>query len=452
MRTKSALWFAAIGLTPFAGFAASITTPPTLIIPNFDRALVGQLPGLEAGSYAARANDPSANWYNPAGLSRAERTSINASSSAYGWTSITANAGGQSIGQTTSGGVPQFFGVVIAAPILHTDKLRAGFSLTQETSWNPVLQEQVTSPLGGGTQRINYSIRDDLGVSLPALSIGYHDEGPWRFGATVGFASANYQGDEGVSEQQLSPTSQANLIRTTQISASSFSALVGLGAQYDISEHWKAGLSIRSPTLRLWGSSKINYESLNSSGGQTTDTNFYDDHAKFQYRLPLAANLGIAYISHGFEIEADLRYHAPVSTYTFLSSNQPISTSSNTGGAPTTSSQDFTAIQMAFRNVVDFAVGANFAISPSVRLHGGYYSSNSPVKDATNPIFRKIDLHGLTFGSSVTVKQVSGSLGLAYEFGTTDPFTVLNTLSGTPFDTTIHISTLKLLFALTIGF
>jgi hypothetical protein len=43
-------------------------------------------------------------------------------------------------------------------------------------------------------------------------------------------------------------------------------------------------------------------------------------------------------------------------------------------------------------------------------------------------------------------------LGAAYEWGTSDPFTVINTLTGTPFDTTVKVSTLKLLFALSIGF
>jgi long-subunit fatty acid transport protein len=264
--------------------------------------------------------------------------------------------------------------------------------------------------------------------------------------------STNYLNDEVVSEQVLSTTSQANQIRSSQVSASSVGALLGLGAQYDISEHWKTGLSIRSPSVRLWGSSKINYESLSSSGGQTSDSNFYDDSAFFRYRLPLAANLGIAYVKPGFEIEVDLRYHSAIGTYTMFSSNQAIATSTNAGGAPTTTDQPLSDIETSFRNVVNFAVGAKYSLSPSVDLHGGFYSSYSPVKDASNPVFRKIDLYGATFGSSVTVKNISGSLGAAYEFGSSDPFTVINALTGVPYDITVKVSTLKLLFALSIGF
>jgi hypothetical protein len=452
MKRKLAVVFTLFGLVSGKAFAAQISQPPTLILPNFDRTLVGQIQGLEAGAFVARANDSSSNWFNPAGLSRAERTSINASSSAYGWTSVTAQSGAQSVGQTTSSSVPSFFGVVIAAPILNTDKLRAGFSLTQETAWTPTLQEQISSPQGGGTQRLGYSIRDNFGVSLPAFSVGYHPGGRWRYGASLSLMSANYLNDEYVSDQLLSSTSQANQIRSSLVSASSVGMLLGLGVQYDISERWKAGLSIRTPSLRLWGSSKINSENLNSSGGQTTDTSFYDDSAYFRYRLPLAANLGIGYIGHGFEVEADLRYHSAVGTYTMFKSDQPIVTSSNSGGAPTTSSQSFSDIETSFRNVVNFAVGGKYTVSPSVDLHGGFYSSYSPVQDGSNPVFRKIDLYGATFGPSVTVRNVSGSLGAAYEWGTSDPFTVINTLTGTPFDTTVKVSTLKLLFALSIGF
>lgn len=445
-------WALASILTPGRGMAASISAPPTLILPNFDRTLVGQIQGLEAGAFTARASDSSSNWYNPAGLSRAERTSLNASSSAYGWTRVSADMGGQSVGETTTSAVPQFFGVVIASPIMHTNKLRVGFSLTQETAWTPVLQQQISNAIATGNQRVTYSIRDNFGVSLPGLAAGYHPEGPWRFGASLALVSTDYLNDEYASEQQLSTTSQANQIRSSQVSASSVGATIGLGAQYELSQNWRAGLMIRSPSLTLWGSSKINYESLTSTGGVTTDTNFYDPSARFRYRLPLAANFGIAYVAHGFEVEGDLRYHAPVSNYSVFSSDQPITTTSNSGGAPTTTSQDFSDIQVAFRNVVNFSIGGKYTLSPSVDLHGGFYSSYSPVKDQGNAVFRKIDLYGITFGSSVTVRNVSGSLGAAYEFGSSDPYTVINSLTGTPFVTTIHVSTLKLLFALTIGF
>lgn len=435
-----------------SGMAASINAPPTLILPNFDRSLVGQIQGLEAGAFTARANDSSANWYNPSGLSRAERTSLNASSSAYGWTKVSADTDGQSVGETTTSAVPQFFGLVIASPIMHTDRLRIGFSLTQETAWTPVLQQQISNAIASGNQRLAYSIRDNFGVSLPGLAAGYHPNGPWRFGASLSLVSTSYLSDEYASEQQLGSTSQANQIRSSQMSASSVGVTLGLGAQYEFSDHWRAGLMIRSPSLTLWGSSKINYESLTSTGGVTTDTNFYDPSARFRYRLPLAANLGIAYVAKGFEVEGDLRYHAPVSNYSIFSSDQSITTSTNSGGAPTTTSQDFSDIQVAFRNVVNFSVGGKYILSPSVDLHGGFYTSYSPLKDAGNPVFRKIDLYGFTFGSSVTVSRVSGSLGAAYEFGSSDPYTVINSLTGTPFVTSMHVSTLKLLFALTIGF
>jgi long-subunit fatty acid transport protein len=356
------------------------------------------------------------------------------------------------VGETTTSAVPQFFGVVIASPILHTDKLRLGFSLTQETAWTPVLQQQISNAIATGNQRLAYSIRDNFGVSLPGLSVGYHPNGPWRFGASLSLVSTDYLNDEYASEQQLGTSSQANQVRSSQVSASSAGVTVGLGAQYELSEHWKAGLMIRSPSLNLWGSSKLNYESLTSAGGVTTDTNFYDPSASFRYRLPLAANVGIAYVTNGFELEGDLRYHAPVSNYSVFKSDQPITTSSNSGGAPTTTSQDFSDIQVAFRNVVNFSVGGKYTLSPSVDLHAGFYTSYSPLKDPGNTVFRKIDLYGMTFGSSVTVRNVSGSIGAAYEFGSSDPYTVINSLTGAPFVTTIHVSTLKLLFALTIGF
>jgi hypothetical protein len=62
------LWL--LHLVALAGIAAAqdptISLPPTLILPNYDRVQIGQREGLEAGAFVARTDDASAAWYNPA--------------------------------------------------------------------------------------------------------------------------------------------------------------------------------------------------------------------------------------------------------------------------------------------------------------------------------------------------------------------------------------------------
>jgi len=61
----------ALALTCVAGAAAAQEVPttfsPKLVLSNYNRHPVGVMASVEGGAYAARANDASALWYNPAG-------------------------------------------------------------------------------------------------------------------------------------------------------------------------------------------------------------------------------------------------------------------------------------------------------------------------------------------------------------------------------------------------
>ena len=76
------LWTPAVA----AAQSLAIPIPKALIFPNYDNVLVGKNQALEGSTYIARADDASANFYNPAGLVVSEKTSLNASSTGYVWT------------------------------------------------------------------------------------------------------------------------------------------------------------------------------------------------------------------------------------------------------------------------------------------------------------------------------------------------------------------------------
>jgi hypothetical protein len=197
----------------------------------------------------------------------------------------------------------------------------------------------------------------------------------------------------------------------------------------------------------------LGIEALESSGGTTTDGSFYDDSAAFRYDTPFQANIGVAYLSKDFELEGDLIYHASKGPFTVFSSTAPlVITTSTGGGAPTTSSQALADHQITFRNVTNLAVGARYVVGPKFNLHAGFYTSFSPVKDPDELLFRKIDLYGGTFGASVTIGSLSGALGAAYETGTSDPFTITRGVTGTPFQTTLKVSSIRLVYALSFQF
>src|SRR6476620_2991819 len=59
------------------------TPPPNLVIANYNSTSVGPYGGLEGAAYVARIDDPSAAWFNPAGLARQATPQISGSAGVY---------------------------------------------------------------------------------------------------------------------------------------------------------------------------------------------------------------------------------------------------------------------------------------------------------------------------------------------------------------------------------
>ena len=78
---------AVICVLPVRSLAQSVdqvvTPPPNLVLANYDSVPVGPFGGLEGSAYAARVGDPSAAWFNPAGLSRQRTAQISGSGGVY---------------------------------------------------------------------------------------------------------------------------------------------------------------------------------------------------------------------------------------------------------------------------------------------------------------------------------------------------------------------------------
>ena len=66
-----------------------VTPPPNFVLSNYYSVPVGPFGGLEGAAYVARVSDPSAAWFNPAGLARQNAAQISGSAGVYQRTSIT---------------------------------------------------------------------------------------------------------------------------------------------------------------------------------------------------------------------------------------------------------------------------------------------------------------------------------------------------------------------------
>jgi len=82
----AALAFALISARARAQAAPALAFPPPLVSANTERSFPGLWEPLEAGAVLVRATDPSAIWYNPAGIVTEERSGLNANAPGYQFT------------------------------------------------------------------------------------------------------------------------------------------------------------------------------------------------------------------------------------------------------------------------------------------------------------------------------------------------------------------------------
>jgi hypothetical protein len=123
------------------------TPPPNLVLSNYESVPVGPFGGLEGDAYVARVGDPSAAWFNPAGLARQNTAQISGSAGVYQRTSITPNSLPNRGGSFQQ--LPNFVGFSFAP----RPNLTVGAALVTTNAWNQETDSELISPVTGGQPR-----------------------------------------------------------------------------------------------------------------------------------------------------------------------------------------------------------------------------------------------------------------------------------------------------------
>ena len=434
---------------------AEFTIPPNNLLPNYNRVSVGQREALEAGAYVARTDDALANWYNPAGLVQSEKTSLNASSNAYDLTKTTLNGIGQKSSGTRFSPVGGFVGIVVGAPIARSPNWRFGFGYTKPVAWSPSdLDGSFSLPAGGGTEAFGYTSSSSFGTVIPSLNGAYRLSPTFRVGVGVGYAITTLNQAQILSDRLVFPTAVTTGIQALSTDGSVSHLLLTAGAQWDLGSAFTVGALITSPGLRIGGSSKITYSNIVfQAGGAESDLAFRDTEAKFDYKIPLHATAGAAFRHSRGQVELDVRYYGAQDEYDLYSSDSTATQiTTDAAGAPTIGNPVFTPVVNRARSFVSFALGANFSLSPAVRLHAGVFSDPSPVSAPSQSTFRAVDITGVSGGVSLGSGRLSLSLGVSSSWGTTTERQVGPTLGGLAGTTDVSIKTFTGLYAVSFTF
>ncbi len=422
-RDGGRLALAAALLVPCAAlaqsFAVPVPVPKNIILPNYDNALVGQVEAVEGGAYLARTEDATASFYNPAGLAAANRTALTGSASGFVWSRLRSQALGQSTSKSRIENTPGYFAVVIGKPILKGDRLRLGFSITNAISWSPSAIDEVIEVPPASGQRLTYSSRVGFSTVVPTVSFGYKLTRTVRLGVGGGLSHTSFSDQETFSGNMPISGRTVQFVSGFRASGDIYHLALSAGAQWDAAPRLTLGAIVRAPGLRITSGSLVTYESATQGGGLATSAYFRDDSGPFEYKLPLELGVGVAYRLGSVQAEIDVRYHANVGQYTLYRSARPLQvTTQNPDGTTSQSTQPLTVLTYSSRAVANVAAGASYQAGKRLAFHAGFFASFSPIGNAAIAPFQRADLYAATAGAAFAGEHWSGSLGLAYEFGT----------------------------------
>jgi hypothetical protein len=456
MRWLVGLIVLAASLVPPAAHAqGDFNLPASGMLTNYDRVPIGQREGLEAGAYVARTDDASAPWFNPAGLALSEKSALNGSSNAYEVTSITLEGLGiETKGSTRFSPTGTYFGGVLGAPIIKNQNLRLGFYYAKPQSWSPsVLDGAFSRPTQGGVEAFSYSSSAGFSTIIPGIAAGYRLGERFRVGLNLGYAITNMNQVQSISDRLVLPGGSTTGLRSFVTDGNTSQLTVGGGVQYDLSPKFAIGALVVSPGLRLGGKSKIEFQNSVFTGAGSREIAFRDEEATFRYKIPFRFTAGAAARLGRFELEGDLKFHAKEGPYNLLESDSLATVLvTDANGIPTLSTLSFATVVEQSRAVYNLAFGAHYAVGKGFRIHVGFSTDDSPIENPDATIFRSVDLTGVSAGMSFTGSHLSGSLGVASSFGTTDDRQVGPSLGGQQTVTTIKVRTFNLMYAISYAF
>jgi hypothetical protein len=437
---------------------SQIDFPPSLLVPNYNRVFPGLTESLEAGADLARAWTAPAVWYNPAGLVLSTRTAVNASLQGYEATLLTGtgfNEQGVQVSNVRT--VPSFVGVVLGEEAIHLKTVRFGFAMTNSVSWQQGVNLSSTSSSGA---QVLYQVDSSFQQFRAQAAVSWAVSEKFRLGfeLSVPYTSISNAGQLTGSLQGTGTT--VGSLRTVALSGYNFHILPGASFQWDPMDFLSVGAMVSPPGLRVLRGGSLTLQALTNATGTgptaTQQVSFRDTGATFNYVIPAELSFGVAVHFGPVEVELDAHWYLATGPYDVISSTLPVYTVNSAVGAGTgTTVSSLPTDVWGTRGVLDFNFGGHYKLSNLVMLHAGFYSDHSP-GNVPDHVYRTISLYGMRGGVSFTSASISGSVGLGYEFGSSNTALFEVTPPGVPPQSgsqqKLTIQTLSLLFALAYVF
>jgi hypothetical protein len=450
-RAAGFLMFAVLVANPLSAFAQSadvLTSPPNIVVPNYEGIPVGPFAGLEAGAYVARTDDPSAAWFNPAGLSRAKGAQISGSAGLYQYTKLSPAiypGAGSSIEH-----VPNLVGFT-----LQKDQLTLGAAILTPVSWSQTTNLEVFVPSGPNLERFAFSADSDFYRRVIATSAGYDSKKNWRIGGGLTFMYTSLKMAQTISDRIAEPTGLRTLLVSSIVRGSDMKIGAVGGFQADLHAHIRVGAVLRTSGFSIYRSGTATLDGTDKNGAASEGASFFDPSAEFHYKLPFEITGAIAYVGNRGEIETAVHGYTSISPYSLISSPEQaiLYHDDGLGGPPTFTQQAFAGLTSASKSIANVSVGGHYKLfsDRELRMHFGVTTDMSPVAPE-DQVFDKVDLLAWTVGLSGRMNRLTYAAGFNYRSGTSESITLRNLISRQPVNTEIGIRTMGMIYSVSYQF
>jgi hypothetical protein len=399
--------------------AQQIELPPSnIVLPNYDSMPIGQTGGLQSGAFVARAYDDTANWYNPAGLSRAEASSISTSAGTYQLLSLDLEALPDKGSSTQQ--IPALLGILIKKP-WGNECWNAGILLVRTNAWLQEIDSQLARLGGTGVgDLLTYSADSEFDRSEGSLGLSYSDGGPWRFGAALSGVYTYLRTVQSFADTAVDPTAVVSSQSAGRQTGSLGQGRLTLGVQYDLTPEISLGALARSPGVTVIRSGSYTIDAISTIPPSVSALSFFDPEIRFNYKLPFEFVAGAAYKTNRLELELDGKLFTGYSPYNLFQTTQTaiLIESDAPGIPPTVTRVPVANILTESKTIVNVAVGGSYYLSDKKvwRIHFGFNTDFSPVGD-DDQFFDQVNLYAFRAGISGETRHFVGSLGVQYSFG-----------------------------------
>ena len=172
--------------------------PVNVLLPNYNSVTVGEIASLEAGAFVVRANDTSSIFYNPAGVTNADRTSISGSAGVFQLSSVTAReapTAGTSFQQ-----IPAMFAVVVK-DLFGRPNWAGGLAVSRVNAWGQEVAAELTVEANQTIDRLSYTSASSMDSWLTNIGVGYRASDKLRVGGSLDGQLTMSARDETVADQ-----------------------------------------------------------------------------------------------------------------------------------------------------------------------------------------------------------------------------------------------------------